>query len=282
MRRPTTVSTPDPNAAMYVSRGAGEPASFARGSSSRMPPASDGTKSLARSRISRSVASSRTSQCSVSWSRRARTKKRAISSADSVKMGPGGTTGVGIDSSSVRVRSGTPGRCGGSWSAIVYGPPYFTPSDDVGGFGIEGGPVRGPQPDPALQVGDDDVADVDAVQLVHRVDAPGREHVQLQDAVTDDIDGDEGQPVRQQLWTQDVADARLDRAERRLAARRRAGAGGAAVGRAGGAPPVDRDAIADADRLRVEQQQAFFPLLGLGQVLLRQRVAVFGHRRDDL
>ena len=59
----------------------------------------------------------------------------------------------------------------------------------------------------------------------------------------------------------------------------------------GGGPPflptqraaaVDRDALAVADRLGVEQQQALFALLDLGQVLLRDGVAVLGHRGDDL
>src|ERR1017187_6415246 len=57
---------------MKVRRGVRTPDSVARGSSSRMPPASEGTKSLARSRISRRAASRRTSQRSVSWSRRER------------------------------------------------------------------------------------------------------------------------------------------------------------------------------------------------------------------
>ena len=49
-----------------------------------------------------------------------------------------------------------------------------------------------------------------------------------------------------------------------------------------GAAAVDRDPIADADRLGVEQQQALLALLGLGQVLLRERVAVLGDGGDDL
>ncbi len=78
-----------------------------------MPPDSDGTNSLARSRISRSAPSRRTSQRIVSWSpRRARTKKREISSGDSVRIGPVGVAGFGTETSSVRTRVGTPASRG--------------------------------------------------------------------------------------------------------------------------------------------------------------------------
>ena len=63
---------------------------------------------------------------------------------------------------------------------------------------------------------------------------------------------------------------------------RTAGRALAPLGAGHRAPPVDGDALADADRLGVEQQQALLALLGLGQVLLRQRVAVLGHGGDDL
>jgi hypothetical protein len=108
MRLPSSWPDSGPYTAMKVSRGVRTPARVARGSSSRMPPASDGTKSLARSKISRKAASRRTSQRSVSWSRRERTKKRVISSADSVRIGPGSHAGLGIDISSSSGSSGTP------------------------------------------------------------------------------------------------------------------------------------------------------------------------------
>ena len=87
-------------------------------------------------------------------------------------------------------------------------------------------------------------------------------------------------------------DARLHRAELAPAAHRGAALAGlrasctrsaAAIGPvAGRAAPVDGHPVADPERLGVEQQEALLPLIGLGEVLLRQRVALLGHRGDHL
>ena len=50
----------------------------------------------------------------------------------------------------------------------------------------------------------------------------------------------------------------------------------------GGVAAVDRDPLADADRLGPQQQQPLFALLDFGHVLLRHRVSVLGHRGDHL
>src|SRR5215831_13549888 len=49
-----------------------------------------------------------------------------------------------------------------------------------------------------------------------------------------------------------------------------------------GPAAVDGDAVSDPDRLGVEEQEPLLPLLGLRQVLLRQRVALFRDGGDDL
>ena len=56
--------------------------------------------------------SSRTSKRSCRGPRRARTKKREISSGDSVRIGPVGVAGFGTETSSVRTRAGTPASRG--------------------------------------------------------------------------------------------------------------------------------------------------------------------------
>src|SRR5262249_33678894 len=89
---------PSPKQAITVSRPTSRPCSLARGSSSRMAPACDGTKSSARASTSRRCSSRRTSKRSRSRSRRVRTRKREISSGASVRMvwfGSSGNGGVG-------------------------------------------------------------------------------------------------------------------------------------------------------------------------------------------
>ena len=72
---------------------------------------------------------------------------------------------------------------------------------------------------PALEISDHDVADVDPIELVDRMDAAGGEDVEPEDLVADDVDADEVHAVGEQLGAQDVADAGVDGGELARAAR---------------------------------------------------------------
>ncbi len=108
---------------------------------------------------------------------------------------------------------------------------------------------------------------------------PGREDVQLEDAIAHDVDGHEGQAVGQQPRPQDVAQARLDGAEVALAAHGRAPPW-RRCRRGGGGRVATRSPIRIGSAF--SRRRRFSPCSALGEVLLRQRVPLLGHGGDDL
>ena len=154
--------------------------------------------------------------------------------------------------------------------------------DDVGGFGIECGAVGRAQSNTALEIANDDVRDVDAVQFVDRVNAAGREHVQFENLVADDIHAHEVQTIGEKLGANQLADARLGGTKVTARAGRGTFGGGRFGVADGGVAAIDRGPFADADRLGPEEQQPLFALLDFGHVFLRDGVSVLGDGGDHL
>jgi hypothetical protein len=142
-------------------------------------------------------------------------------------------------------------------------------------------PVHAAELDLAFEVTDDGGADVDVVELVDVGDAAGREHVDLEDLVADQIDTHEVEAVRHQPWTEQVADALLRVREVR-APPRAADVHVVANVVFGTHAFVRRHRGSDSQRRAAEQQHSFVAFGDRGQVLLDDHVAFSPYGRDHL